>query len=40
LRTVAAAADGSLWLVTSNTDGRGSPRGGDDRIVRIVLSGG
>ncbi|HEX7105307.1 MAG TPA: PQQ-dependent sugar dehydrogenase [Acidothermaceae bacterium] len=40
LRTVAAAPDGSLWLVTSNTDGRGSPRGGDDRIVRIVLSGG
>jgi glucose/arabinose dehydrogenase len=37
LRTVAAAPDGSLWLGTSNTDGNGKPRAGDDRLLRVVL---
>lgn len=38
LRTVVAAGDGSLWLVTSNTDGRGEVREGDDRILHLKVS--
>jgi len=36
LRTVVEAPDGSLMLLTSNRDGRGSPNDGDDRILRVV----
>ena len=35
IRTVVRAPDGSLWVTTSNRDGRGDPRDGDDRVVRI-----
>lgn len=38
LRTVEALPDGSLWLMTSNTDGRGDPRDADDRILVLKLS--
>ncbi|MEO6143561.1 MAG: PQQ-dependent sugar dehydrogenase [Dermatophilaceae bacterium] len=36
LRTVVAAPDGRLWLVTSNTF-RGSARQGDDRVLALRL---
>lgn len=35
IRMVGHAPDGSLWVGTSNRDGRGSSRAGDDRIFRI-----
>ncbi len=36
LRTIVRAPGGRLWIATSNRDGRGSPRPGDDRILRFV----
>ncbi|WP_380160951.1 PQQ-dependent sugar dehydrogenase [Kineococcus sp. R86509] len=38
LRDVVVAPDGSLWMLTNNTDGRGRPSAGDDRVLRV--SGG
>ncbi|MFC6010771.1 PQQ-dependent sugar dehydrogenase [Nocardia lasii] len=35
LRDVVRAPDGTLWVLTNNTDGRGNPTTGDDRIVRL-----
>jgi glucose/arabinose dehydrogenase len=36
LRTVVEGPDGALYALTSNRDGRGTPREGDDRVLRIV----
>ncbi len=35
LRDAVAGPDGALYVLTSNRDGRGSPRDADDRILRI-----
>ena len=37
LRTVVAAPDGGLWLMTSETDTRGTPEKGDDRILELTV---
>ena len=36
LRDVVVGPDGALYVATSNRDGRGRPRPGDDRILRVV----
>ncbi|WP_229924144.1 PQQ-dependent sugar dehydrogenase [Streptomyces capillispiralis] len=38
LRTVVPAGDDRLWLVTSNTDGRGDPQDDDDRVLELRVS--
>ena len=35
IRAVSVSPDGFLYITTSNTDGRGAARAGDDRILRI-----
>lgn len=33
LRDVTVAPDGRLYIITNNTDGRGTPKAGDDRLI-------
>lgn len=40
IRSVLAGPGGALWFVTNNTDGRGSPREDDDRILSVPLAAG
>lgn len=40
LRDVIAGPDGTFWVLTNNTDGRGSPREGDDRLLQLTLPEG
>lgn len=36
IRAVVVAPDGTLWLTTSNRDGRGDPTAADDRVLRLL----
>lgn len=36
MRTVVATPEGTLWVTTSNRDGRGDPSAGDDRILEVA----
>ncbi|MEV6295876.1 PQQ-dependent sugar dehydrogenase [Streptomyces sp. NPDC051896] len=38
LRTVVAAGGDKVWLLTSNTDGRGRPGKGDDRLLELEVT--
>jgi glucose/arabinose dehydrogenase len=37
IRDVIAGHEGTLWMLTNNTDGRGTPQTGDDRILEVPL---
>ena len=37
LRDVVEGPDGALYLTTSNRDGRGRPRAGDDQVLRLTV---
>jgi glucose/arabinose dehydrogenase len=37
MRDVVQGPDGTLYILTNNRDGRGSPRQGDDRILKLTL---
>ena len=38
IRDVAPGPNGTLWLITNNTDGRGSPGPDDDRLIEVTLA--
>jgi len=38
IRDIAAGPDGSMWFLTSNTSTNGTPREGDDKLLRVELT--
>ncbi len=38
IRDVVEGPDGSVWMMTNNTDGRGSPRAGDDQLLQVSVA--
>jgi hypothetical protein len=38
LRDAVVAPDGRLWVLTNETDGRGSPAAGDDHALVVELA--
>ncbi|TFD28226.1 PQQ-dependent sugar dehydrogenase [Cryobacterium cryoconiti] len=38
LRDVVSGPDGTLWFVSNNTDGRGTPSPGDDRLYQVAVA--
>ena len=38
LRDVVSGPAGTLWFVSNNTDGRGSPAAGDDRLLQVAVA--
>lgn len=37
LRDVVLGPEGTIWVLTNNTDGRGSPGAGDDRLLQFAI---
>ncbi|MEO6944402.1 MAG: PQQ-dependent sugar dehydrogenase [Lacisediminihabitans sp.] len=37
IRDAVPGPDGTLWILTNNTDGRGNPQDGDDRLLQVHL---
>lgn len=38
LRDAVPGPDGTLWILTNNTDGRGTPQQGDDKLLQVALT--
>ena len=38
IRAVTEGPDGNLWFLTGNTNSQGTPRDGDDKLLRIPLT--
>jgi len=38
LRDVVSGPDGTLWFMSNNTDGRGDPAAGDDRLDQLKVA--